>query len=257
MTIANGVLQRLGMGRGPGFSQQLLYTARRIDAKKTLLPKDVKLKDIDDANEVIVPVHCKLEQLANYIDSNTILINGEFWSAMDAVSKAALIVHESVYLAFREGAAASNSFHARKAVAYGFAGAEMQAVDDGVPASAIHCETQSDELPFPSTLPFTFTPTEYWIYPDSNPDFLVVQFDKLDGILMLTKTRFLASRRAFDRFGGFRRYYTHVYDSIIEKGLPIGFKDVTLINENTVISARMVGAVNSWQEPSVPTGCSY
>ncbi len=248
LNMATEVLTTLGRGRGPDFTKDLVSTALRIDRIKRLLPAGTSLQNIDDSNEVVAPDHCKIEQLANYIDQSMILVNGEMWGTMDEVNKAALIVHETLYYYFRFLAGANSSAHARKAVAYGFSGLVLESVRDGIPEDvATTCETYSGKN--------SNGPTKYWIYPDSDPNYEVIQFDSLDGVLMLTKTYMKAAKSSFDHFGGFALYYGQTH-SLIEDSMPVGFRDFQdRADKNRQI--RFVGIVDAWREPTVPTLCRY
>ncbi len=186
--MAIEVLTILGAGRGPEFTKQIITLALRIDRIKKLVPEGTSLQILDDSYEIVTPKNCQIEQLANYVNNGLILVSGEMWHALDEVNKAALIVHETIYYEFRTETGATNSIHARKAVAYGFSGVVLEGVKDGVPdISAILCDTYSSKN--------SYGPTKYWIYPDSDPTFEIIQFDILDGILMLTKTYMKAAKR--------------------------------------------------------------
>ena len=243
--IYANVLASLGEGRGPNFAHSLLSSAHYIDLQKRILPNGVALHEIDDSKEVLIPNGCKVEQLANYIDASQILFNGEIWNALDETNKAALIAHETIYLYFRDHGAA-NSIHARKAVGYGFSGVKLEDVAEGVTDSTIQCE---------STFGGKSIPTKYWVI-QTNPDHDIIQFDSLDGILMLTKTFLTVSKGTFTKANGFERYYSNIDHSIIEKSLPVGFHNVTEYKNGAVTTKRLVGQVDQWKEPEIVTKCS-
>lgn len=102
------------------------------DIRKALviLPKEVSLEMIDDGAIRVrpAPVTCFggylfYFQLANFTHDGRLLVNGEVWndSAMGAIGRGALLVHEIVYKAIREHAGDRTSVRARAIVGLLFA----------------------------------------------------------------------------------------------------------------------------------------
>ncbi len=91
-----------------------------MNEKLHFLPKGTKLKIIDDANEAIIPVGCKIEQLANYNGPNRVLIDTEIWDKLDHVNKLALLTHEIVFYFYKKFNGEKDSRNARKIVGYIF-----------------------------------------------------------------------------------------------------------------------------------------
>ncbi len=63
--------------------------------------KDALLRPIDDSKEVITVPGCKVVQLANWQDDDSILVQKELWDALSPRDQAGLIAHEFVYSAYR------------------------------------------------------------------------------------------------------------------------------------------------------------
>jgi hypothetical protein len=96
----------------------------KVDEIKKLLPDEAGLKEINDSFSNIMPKRCKVEQVAAYLDSGELLVDGEIWRAFDKLNKAALIVHEALYRRMRDDGE-KNSIRARRAVAAAFSGKDF------------------------------------------------------------------------------------------------------------------------------------
>ncbi len=97
-----------------------------------LVGSNAVLKPVDDAAEVIIPVGCNFEQLANYVDDDLLLVSEEIWNALDITNQAALIMHEAIYRLERYYGA-TDSRRSRKVVAHLISGFPFIQVRAGVP----------------------------------------------------------------------------------------------------------------------------
>lgn len=82
-----------------------------------LLPSGVRLEPIDDSGHIFIPGNCKIEQIANYYNSNTIYVVSDFFNQMSLTDKVALIVHETIYTIDR-AQEVENSRYARRVTAH-------------------------------------------------------------------------------------------------------------------------------------------
>lgn len=103
-----------------------------------LLQGDVSLAPVNDANVIVIPNNCDLEQIAHYKNNSILLINSNLWNMMDDLNKAALIAHEAVYLYQRE-LGDKTSQYSRKVVAHLFSDYPFESLVSGVPAKANDC----------------------------------------------------------------------------------------------------------------------
>ncbi len=88
-----------------------------ILGKARVLPPEYSLEPVNDSFPVIGVKGCKIEQLARYLSSDELLIDGEIWAKLDETNKAALYLHETLYWRLR-AAGATNSLRARRIVGY-------------------------------------------------------------------------------------------------------------------------------------------
>ena len=93
--------------------------SKKIYKDLRFLPEGVRLKPIDDSGEIFVPSSCKVEQLAN-MQGLKVFVVGDFWNKMDNVNKAALALHEFLWVSQRM-AGRKFSKRARRDVARYFA----------------------------------------------------------------------------------------------------------------------------------------
>ncbi len=120
-----------------------------------LIPENVVLTPVNDAAEVVTPVGCKIEQLANYVDDNLILVNAEIWSHLSVTDQAALIFHEAIYRLDRYGGA-TNSSRTRKIVSYLFSEFNFIQVKSDLPRGAKVCMASQGDRP---TFQFSYYPS--------------------------------------------------------------------------------------------------
>lgn len=89
----------------------------KIMANARVLPPEYRLEPIEDSFPVIGVKGCRIEQLARYLSSDELLIDGEIWASLNETNKAALYLHETLYWDLRR-VGASSSLRARRIVGY-------------------------------------------------------------------------------------------------------------------------------------------
>lgn len=159
----------------------LIHTeAVRINLVKNILPDGTGLTPINDSYEVIAPKGCQIEQLANFVNGATVLIDGEIWGSLNETNKAALILHEAVYELLRIYGE-TTSVRARNIVGAALSGPSFEPIHQGVP------QTSDTFSCFNKTAsPYYFT--KFYAFTDSYGD-LTFQIISLRGKRMFTKTQ--------------------------------------------------------------------
>ena len=71
-------------------------STKEVTESLRFLNKGDRLQEIDDALAAVIPA-CPVEQLANYFNRQTVLVNSDIWKSMTNTDRAALIVHEAIY----------------------------------------------------------------------------------------------------------------------------------------------------------------
>lgn len=100
--------------------KELMDEGSKISKGFKFLPKGVRLKPIDDSNEIFIPKECRIEQLANFQGMSRIFIVSDFWDRMSEVDRAGLLMHEFLWTTERLSGATSSA-RARRTVARFFA----------------------------------------------------------------------------------------------------------------------------------------
>jgi hypothetical protein len=149
---------------------------RRVNKIMKLVPPSSVIKPIDDAAEVVLPKDCQLEQLAHYVDDETLLVSQEIWDHLSNTEKAALISHEAVYRVDRSFGA-KDSRRARRIVASLFSDFTFEPVNGDVPKTAKTCSASQNGR---VTYQFSYFPSE-----DGKKT--VMQFQWFDGKPVFTK----------------------------------------------------------------------
>lgn len=103
-----------------------------------LIQGEVSIAPVNDANFIIIPNDCDLTQIAYYKNNSILLVNANLWDKMDDLNKAALIVHEAVYLHERE-LGDRKSRYSRKVVAHLFSDYSFESLSVDIPQSANEC----------------------------------------------------------------------------------------------------------------------
>lgn len=108
----------------------------RVIANLRFLPKGVRLKVVDDSDDILIPPKsCSVEQTALFTDDGLIHIVSDYWSLMSETDKAGLILHEALYSFMRMYSGATDSVRSRKINAYAFSGFPFVKIADGTGAS--------------------------------------------------------------------------------------------------------------------------
>lgn len=261
------IVDRLAAGRGSSFKSFLMSYARFVSNAKVILPDGTGLEPVDDANNVIVPKNCKIEQLANFTNQNQILVNGEIYNSLDDANKAALVVHEALYKIFRMYGA-TNSVRARKSVALGFSNIDLTGKPNCQPADACGPLVEDIKAGLPSkyyechTLPNSngspYPGSHFYAYNDKNGE-LVFQFDYLDGQLMLTKSKIYVDKIPVDQMFQLptkgTAYWTmmvSIYDMFL--GVAVSFEPQ--VQNGVASNILRVGIGNQPQMPTAMFSCS-
>ncbi len=148
-----------------------------------LLPPGTRPKATDDVIESVVPGHCKIETLANFVNWDSVLIDSEIWSKLDNLNRAALVAHEVLYQHDRVTRGAQDSRRTRFLVGQIFSeGVLSQPIMDEIPARTAVCESSGvggiDE---------TGTPVNRFIATVVNGQ-IRLQFARLGGKHLFSKT---------------------------------------------------------------------
>lgn len=150
----------------------------RVNNIFRLISKNNVIKPIDDAAEVALLKDCALEQLANYVDDDLLIVSQEIWDNLDNTNKAALIIHEAIYRQERYYGA-TDSRRARKIVGHLFADYLFTPVKQDLPINSELCIASKDEN-------FGSVYTQFYRYPTANGA-SKLQFTILEGKLLYSK----------------------------------------------------------------------
>lgn len=75
---------------------------KKLEAKIIYIPENLVLEPTNDAFPTLGRKDCKFEQLATYTDDNKLYVSKEIYSALDELNKAALRLHEAIYIIARK-----------------------------------------------------------------------------------------------------------------------------------------------------------
>ncbi len=75
---------------------------KKLEAKIIYIPENLVLEPTNDAFPTLGRKDCKFEQLATYTDENKLYVSKEIYSALDELNKAALRLHEAIYIIARK-----------------------------------------------------------------------------------------------------------------------------------------------------------
>lgn len=75
---------------------------KKLEAKIIYIPDNLVLEPTNDAFPTLGRKDCKFEQLATYTDDNKLYVSKEIYSALDELNKAALRLHEAIYIIARK-----------------------------------------------------------------------------------------------------------------------------------------------------------
>lgn len=148
---AQAIIDNLGktLGQSADAEGGVISELAHIQKHLIFLPPGTGLKPIPDGAEFILPKGCDLVQTVNFRNYQQVYVDSDIWNILSETQKAALLVHETIYLFLREtGPKASfvevNSVRARRAVALLFAGVPMvnpQAFDGSNGMRPLRCYT--------------------------------------------------------------------------------------------------------------------
>ncbi|WP_413293528.1 hypothetical protein ACLSU7_00320 [Bdellovibrio sp. HCB185ZH] len=172
--ISAKVQAKLKDSIGSGYDYNPFYA--RVNRIMKFVPPSAVIKPIDDAAEVVLPKNCQLEQLAHYVDDETLLVSQEIWNHLSNAEKAALISHEAVYRVDR-AFGAKDSRRARRIVAHLFSDFTLEEVSGDMPKGAKSCTAS---LKGRMTYQFNY-------YPSTDGRKTVMQFEWFDGKPVFTK----------------------------------------------------------------------
>lgn len=103
-----------------------------LKIKKIVSDENI-IKPIDDAAEVFIPKSCHLEQIANYVNEDLLIISEPIWNALSDTHKAGLLIHEVIYKIERDRSSATDSSRARKIVGHLFSDFKLVNVMENFP----------------------------------------------------------------------------------------------------------------------------
>ncbi|QLY24105.1 hypothetical protein [Bdellovibrio sp. KM01] len=172
--ISAKVQAKLKDSIGSGYDYNPFYV--RVNRIMKFVPASAVIKPIDDAAEVVLPKNCQLEQLAHYVDDETLLVSQEIWSHLSNTEKAALISHEAVYRVDR-AFGAKDSRRARRIVAHLFSDFAFEEVNGDMPKGAKSCTASVNGR---MTYQFNY-------YPSTDGKKTVMQFEWFGGKPVFTK----------------------------------------------------------------------
>lgn len=106
--------------------------------------KGTRLRDTADANEVLVDPSCEAVQIAVYYNETVLLIDEEYWNALDLTNRTALVIHEFAYK-FSRDKGATDSVNTRRFVSHLMSEAGIPAKLSGITdlANTIECAAHS------------------------------------------------------------------------------------------------------------------
>lgn len=206
IAVAKSAVARIASGLPTwDFPKALPPAIDKIASSMKILPPGSELKPIEDSQGIVLPKDCKLVQLARYEVNQDIYVNGDVWQYLDKNSRAALLVHELIYFVLRSNGE-TDSTNARRAVGLAFAGIQLDSVLEGLPMDATKCQAGSNGVDFP--------PYIFYSYKNSEGD-LIIQFERFDERLMLTKTTAKIQKSVLESQYGF--YFTDYTESKMDK----------------------------------------
>ena len=120
-TLLENAVARL---EGTGYSlvnlhwdyQKVRDAVSSVKSALHVLPIGTVIPATNDSFEVVAPNNCKIEQIAKYLDSTNIIVNGEMYAKLSPLQRAALTLHEALYAVDRQLTNIQDSRHARRAV---------------------------------------------------------------------------------------------------------------------------------------------
>lgn len=135
------IIEELKMRLRNSLEQPEIHLFPLIDRVQSILKftgQDAVLTPIDDVLPIALPANCAIEQLANYVDDDLLVVQKTIWDALSNAQRAALILHEAIYRLERYSGAKS-SRRTRRIVASIFSDSKFESVTAELPAGAKLC----------------------------------------------------------------------------------------------------------------------
>lgn len=192
--------------------------------------RGVKLEPTNDAVESVEPRDCGIEQIVNYQPTGgQVMIDQDLYDKMDALNKAALIVHEAYYQFLKYYAAESNSLRVRRAVSYVFNGKDLVSLPQ-IPfkKGLIICHSVDPKGLGPN--PAFSWPTDVLVF---TPDYYQVEYRILGGTPVIGTTESL-------RHIGEGGYNKQIQDDLFKSRKCPGLS-TTLIMDGPIEYDRQIG----------------
>ena len=146
------------------------------------LPKGVKLRPIDDSNEIFIPENCRIEQIANFQGPSRIFIVSDYWNYLSETNKAGLLMHEQLWWMERQRGYESSA-RARRTVARFFAdNYKFEKINHEVKVGDLYCVS--------GNLDMTYYKTSFFVIRQSD-DKCLFSFENLNGAPAYSKTEFI------------------------------------------------------------------
>lgn len=162
--------------------EALLSLAQTVQNVLVMLPAGVGLQAVGDANTIVMPKGCEIEQVADFRDAESkVYIDSEIWNALGATDQAGLIFHETVYFYSRHAGTDLTSERARREVARSFSDAKISAVYDGAPVDAWECSSTIKSMDDYASL------SRFKVYYDTASDDMILNFEYFEGHVMFEK----------------------------------------------------------------------
>lgn len=146
-----------------------------------LLPSGVRLRSINDSNEIFIPENCRVEQIANFQGPSRIFIVSDYWNLLSGTNKAALLMHEMLWRMERDRGYASSA-RARRTVSRFFAdNYEFERIDHEVKLGDLFCVS--------GLMDMAYYKTSFFVIKQSD-DKCLFSFENLNGAPAYSKTAF-------------------------------------------------------------------
>ncbi len=144
-------LAQIKMVGNNSFLTQFRSTLSEVRAAIVFLPRGVGLSPTDDAFPAITKKGCALEQLANFVDTDSkIYVDEEIFRSLSPVDQAALFMHETVYRVARVNQKDTSSVRSRKLTAQLLASNANQGVIDTIMGQFMYVAPPPATVPYPN-----------------------------------------------------------------------------------------------------------
>jgi hypothetical protein len=215
-----------------GIGPQIRHWTEIVQRSLKILPPGDKLVEINDSLQSIIP-KCPVEQLANFFNTDHIVVSGDIWNHLGETDKAALVLHEALYYYDRD-TGVKDSRRARRITAHLLSEQNIFVENpmEGVNTSTV-CYTVRDGIRDARTL--------FYVYPDGAE--FKIQFAILEGEQKLFKTT--AKIRALNGRPDFDNSRTTT-DANFEGGDTIRFWSETRVTKGKVETFHYMDGLSGW-----------